>query len=50
MIDARNVEFILSRLLLVLGLPEDTRLLDLGPRMQALVWNEAASVQKAGWV
>lgn len=47
-VHSKHVEFVLARLLLVLGLPEDTRLLDLGPLCQRYVWTEAVKVQQKG--
>jgi hypothetical protein len=47
-IESKSVEFVLRRLLLVLGLPESTPLRALGPLCQALVWAEAARTQERG--
>jgi hypothetical protein len=48
MIESKNIECVLRRLLLVLGLPESTPLRALGPMMQSLVWAEAARTQERG--
>jgi len=45
-IDSQFVELALSQLLIEMNLPSSTRLLDLGPNLQRLVWKNAETLQR----